>query len=266
MTADRVVVCVPTYNERDNLPEIVTRLRSAVAAADILVIDDASPDGTGKLADELAEADKQVHVLHRAGKAGLGAAYVAGFHWALEHGYNVVVEMDADGSHQPEQLPRMLTALENADVVIGSRWVSGGEVRNWPLSRRALSRGANIYVRAALGMPVADATAGFRAYRAAVLRSRPLAEVSSQGYCFQVDLTWHAWRAGFAVVEVPITFVERQRGQSKMSRSIVAEALWRVTWWSVRSMRAHPRAANPSSHRQQPAALADGAGDGRVTA
>lgn len=253
---DRIVVCVPTYNERENLREIVTRLRTAVAAADVLVIDDGSPDGTGRLADELAAADAHVRVLHRSGKAGLGAAYVAGFSWALDQGYDVVVEMDADGSHQPEDLPRLLEALPGADLVIGSRWVRGGEVRNWPMSRKVLSRGANVYVRAALGMPVADATAGFRAYRAAVLRDRPLTEVTSQGYCFQVDLAWQAWRDGFAVTEVPITFVERQRGQSKMSRAIIAEALWRVTWWSVRSMRGGPRRIHPESTVGQPAPVA----------
>jgi apolipoprotein N-acyltransferase len=264
---DRIVVCIPTYNERENLREIVTRLRGAVDAADVLVIDDASPDGTGELAEELAAEDAQIQVLHRSGKEGLGAAYVAGFSWALEQGYDVVVEMDADGSHQPEELPRLLDALAGADLVIGSRWVRGGEVRNWPVSRKVISLGGNAYVRVALGMPVADATAGFRAYRAAVLRNRPIGDVTSQGYCFQVDLAWHAWRDGFTVTEVPITFVERQRGQSKMSRSIVAEALWRVTWWSVRSLRGGPNQvhpdstvgdAEPSVEPGAPAAAADG--------
>jgi apolipoprotein N-acyltransferase len=248
ISGERVLVCVPTYNERENLPDITARLRAAVPDADILVIDDGSPDGTGDLADELAAADATVHTLHRTVKAGLGAAYVAGFGWALERGYDVVVEIDADGSHQPEQLPHLLEALAGADLVIGSRWVAGGEVHNWPVGRRVLSRGANAYTRLALGLPVKDATAGFRAYRAAVLRARDLQEVASRGYCFQVDLAWQAWLSGFRVLEVPITFVERERGQSKMSRAIVLEALWRVTWWAVRSHRRRPkRVATPGT-------------------
>ena len=243
----RVLVCIPTYNEADNVAWIVGRVRTAVPEADVLVVDDASPDGTGEVADSLAAADAQVHVLHRTGKEGLGAAYIAAFRWAAEHGYDVAVEMDADGSHQPEELPRLLAALRTADVVLGSRWVAGGEVRNWPTSRRLLSQGGNAYTRIALGLPLRDATGGYRAYRMAVLSALPLGEVASQGYCFQVDLAWQAWRAGFQVVEVPITFVERERGQSKMSRAIVAEALWRVTWWAVRTRRARPVAGNPAS-------------------
>jgi hypothetical protein len=189
----------------------------------------------------MAAADPSVHVLHRAGKAGLGAAYVAGFAWGLGRGYDVLVEMDADGSHLPEELPRLLAALYGADVVLGSRWMPGGEVRNWPRSRLALSRGGNIYVRTALDMPLSDATGGFRAYRASVLRSLALDSVASQGFCFQVDVVWQAWRGGWRVVEVPITFIERERGQSKMSRDIVAEALWRVTWWGIRSRRSRVR-------------------------
>ncbi len=176
-------------------------------------------------------------------KSGLGTAYVVGFGWGLERGYDVLVEMDADGSHQPEELPRLLSALEpdgpdapmGAEVVLGSRWVEGGKVRNWPRSRLWLSRGGNAYVRFALGLPLQDATGGYRAYRADVLRKLALDEIASQGYCFQVDLVWQAWRAGFKVVEVPITFVERTLGESKMSNAIVAEAFWRVTWWGVRS-------------------------------
>ena len=233
----QVLVIVPTYDEAENLEPIATRLRAAVPAAHLLVVDDSSPDGTGELADRLAAADDHVHVLHRTTKNGLGAAYIAGFAWAREHGYDVVVEMDADGSHSPEQLPRLLTALEHADVVLGSRWVPGGEVVNWPRSREVLSRGGNAYTRIMLGLPLRDATGGFRAYRRAVLDALPLHQVASQGYCFQVDLAWQAWRGGYEVVEVPITFVERERGESKMSRSIVAEALWRVTWWGLRSAR-----------------------------
>jgi glycosyltransferase involved in cell wall biosynthesis len=243
----RVLVCIPTYNEAENVEPIVARVRAAVPEADVLVADDASPDGTGELADKLAATDPAVHVLHRAGKAGLGAAYVAAFGWAREHGYDVCVEMDADGSHQPEELPRLLAALRTADLVLGSRWVPGGEVRNWPASRRLLSKGGNRYTRTALGLPLHDATGGYRAYRMAVLDALRLDTIASQGYCFQVDLAWQAWRAGFRVVEVPITFVERERGQSKMSRAIVAEALWRVTWWALTSRRARPAGAHPDS-------------------
>jgi glycosyltransferase involved in cell wall biosynthesis len=229
----RVLVVMPTYDEIDNLGTIAARLAAAVPSATLLVVDDGSPDGTGQLADELAAASDRVHVLHRSEKAGLGAAYVAGFAWAERHGYDVVVEMDADGSHAPEQLPRLLAALEQADVVLGSRWVPGGTVENWPRRREVLSRGGNAYTRLVLGLPLRDATGGFRAYRRAVLDALPLDAVHSQGYCFQVDLAWQAWRAGFRVVEVPITFVERERGESKMSRDIVLEALWRITWWGV---------------------------------
>jgi len=229
----RALVIIPTYNEVDNLEPIVERLRAAVPEAHALVVDDGSPDGTGALADRLAAADSHVHVLHRTAKAGLGAAYIAGFRWALEQGYESVVEMDADGSHAPEELPRLLSALHDADLVLGSRWVSGGEVRNWPRNRFMLSRGANLYTRLALGIPFKDATGGYRAYRAQVLEKLPLDTVASQGYCFQVDLAWQSWRAGFRVVEVPITFTERERGQSKMSSRIVVEALWRVTWWGM---------------------------------
>ena len=229
----RVLVCIPTYDEASTLPDTVARLRRAVPDADVLVLDDASPDGTGAIADAIAAGDPAVHVEHRAGKAGLGAAYVAGFGWGLGHGYDTLVEMDADGSHQPEDLPRLLSALRGSDVVLGSRWVEGGEVRNWPASRLLLSRGGNAYTRLVLGLPLADATGGFRAYRRQVLEKLPLGDVASQGYCFQVDLIWQAVRAGFTVVEVPITFVERTAGYSKMSRAIVVEALLRVTRWGV---------------------------------
>ncbi|HVE64896.1 MAG TPA: polyprenol monophosphomannose synthase [Mycobacteriales bacterium] len=250
MIDERVLVCIPTYNEAGNVEEAVRRVRSAVPEAHVLVIDDASPDGTGEIADRLAAKDESVHVLHRVTKDGLGAAYIAGFRWAKEHGYTVVVEMDADGSHQPEELPRLLTALRSADLVLGSRWVPGGEVRNWPLTRRLLSQGGNRYTRAALGLPLHDATGGYRAYRMAVLDVLPLDTVASQGYCFQVDLAWQTWRQGFRILEVPITFVERTRGESKMSRAIVAEALWRVSWWAVRSRRARPAGRHPDSVRK----------------
>ena len=237
MSIGSVLVIVPTYNESENLEPIAERLHKSVPDADLLVVDDNSPDGTGKLADALAEREDWVHVLHRAGKEGLGAAYLAGFRWAREKGYDVVVEMDADGSHAPEQLPRLLAALESADLVLGSRWVDGGEVKNWPKSREVLSRGGNAYTRMALGLPLKDATGGYRAYRRTVLDPLLDSGIASQGYCFQVDLAWQVWRAGHRVVEVPITFVERVRGESKMSRAIVAEALWRVTVWGVTSRR-----------------------------
>ena len=229
----RIVVIIPTFNEIENLPVIVGRVRASVPEADVLVADDNSPDGTGRKADELAAADDHVHVMHRLGKEGLGAAYLAGFAWALQEGYDVVVEMDADGSHQPEQLPRLLDALRSADLVLGSRWVPGGRTENWPKSRQFISRGGTAYTRLMLGMPVHDATGGYRAFRADTLRRLDLHEVASQGYCFQIDLAWRATQRGMRVVEVPITFVERVSGSSKMSRKIVAEALWRVTVWGV---------------------------------
>jgi dolichol-phosphate mannosyltransferase len=228
-----VLVIVPTYNEKDNVERVVARLRAAVPSADVLVVDDGSPDGTGDLADGLAAADPQIQVMHRPSKQGLGAAYVAGFRWGLERGYDVLVEMDADGSHQPEQLPDLLAALSSADLVLGSRWVPGGRVVNWPLSRQLLSRGGNTYVRMMLGFGVCDATGGFRAFRRRTLEALTLEDVNSAGYCFQVDLAWRAVRRGFIVTEVPIGFVERELGTSKMSGSIVREALWRVTIWGL---------------------------------
>ena len=228
-----VAVIIPTYNERDNLEPIVGRVRAAVPEADILVVDDGSPDGTGEIADKLAASDGRVHVLHRQSKAGLGAAYIAGFGWGLEHGYGVLVEMDADGSHDPAQLPRLLSALEGADLVIGSRYVPEGVTVNWPRSREILSRGANIYVRMMLRLGVHDATGGYRAYRASTLRAIGLEEVESQGYCFQIDLTLRTKETGGTITEVPITFTERARGASKMSRAVIAEALLRVAQWGI---------------------------------
>ena len=236
----RVLVVVPTYDERLNLEPVVARVRSAVPHADVLVVDDASPDGTGEVADRLAAEDGQVHVLHRVGKQGLGSAYLAGFGWGLQRGYDVLVEMDADGSHQPEQLPDLLAALADADLVLGSRWVPGGSVVNWPRSRELLSRGGNTYVRVALGLRLRDATGGFRAFRRETLDKLDLDAVASQGYCFQVDLARRAVSQGLRVVEVPIEFVEREHGVSKMSGAIVREALWRVTVWGLaRPLRGH---------------------------
>ena len=231
---DRVLVIVPTYNEVENLERIVERLLVSVPEANALVVDDSSPDGTGELADKLAAREPRVHVLHRAGKTGLGPAYVAGFSWALERGYDVVVEMDADGSHAPEQLPRLLAALEHADLVLGSRYVPGGNVEDWPVHRLVLSRMGNRYTRRLLRLPLTDATGGYRAARAELIERLPFDDVASEGYCFQVDWAWRAVRAGARVTEVPITFTERAFGRSKMSGSIVREALVRVTVWGLR--------------------------------
>ncbi len=232
----RLLVVIPTYDEATTVPVTVARLRTTVPRADVLVVDDASPDGTGEVADGLAAADPAVHVLHRTAKEGLGAAYVAGFRWALKAGYDVVVEMDADGSHRAEDLPRLLAALAEPSrpaLVLGSRWIAGGRVLDWPWHRMVLSRAGNTYTRIALGLPLADATGGFRAYRAEVLAGLPLGEVASHGYCFQVDMAWRLHQAGGPIREVPITFVERTEGRSKMSNRIVAEALVRVTVWGV---------------------------------
>jgi len=229
----RILVIIPTYNEAENIDPIVARVRTSVPEAHILVADDNSPDGTGELADKLAAADQHVHVLHRKGKEGLGAAYIAGFGWGMDNGYGVLVEMDADGSHQPEELPRLLDALGSADLVLGSRYVKGGAVRNWPKHREVLSRGGNIYTRLAIGVPLADATGGYRAFRRETLEGIGLDQVASAGYCFQVDLAWRALKKGFRVVEVPITFIERERGTSKMSQAIVVEAMLKVGRWGV---------------------------------
>ncbi|MEP6560236.1 MAG: polyprenol monophosphomannose synthase [Nakamurella sp.] len=231
---DRVLVIIPTYDERENLPLILDRVFATNPAVHVLVADDSSPDGTGDIADERAAADDRIHVLHRTVKEGLGAAYVAGFGWGLERGYDVLVEMDADGSHAPEQLPRLLDALQHADVVLGSRYVAGGTVVNWPKRREFLSRGGNLYSRLALGVRIYDITGGYRAYRSEVLSTIALDKVASHGYCFQVDLAWRAVQAGFRVTEVPITFVEREIGTSKMSGGIVREALLKVTWWGAK--------------------------------
>lgn len=230
---DSTVVIIPTYNERENLEGIVARVRAAAPSVQVLVVDDNSPDGTGAIADRLAAEDDAVHVLHRTGKDGLGAAYKAGFAWALGRGFGNVVEMDADGSHAPEQLPALLAATAEADVVLGSRWVPGGAVRNWPKHRQAISRVGSAYARFALRLPARDVTGGYRVFSAEALRRLQLDEVHSHGYGFQVDMLWHANRAGLRIVEVPITFTERTLGASKMTGGIVVEAMLRVTWWGV---------------------------------
>ena len=234
----RVVMVIPTYNESMNLAWIVGRLRAAHPGIDVMVVDDNSPDGTGKVADELAAEDPQVTVVHRTEKAGLGAAYIHGFRVALERGYDVIGEMDADGSHQPEQLHRLLDALREADLVIGSRWVPGGSVVNWPKSRELLSRGGNLYVRMLLGVQVRDATAGFRLFRRGTLEAIDIDTVQSTGYVFQTDMAWRTLQAGLRVVEVPIEFIERERGDSKMSGSVASESLKRITRWGLRERRA----------------------------
>ena len=229
----KVLVVIPTYNELENLPIIVAGVRAAAPEVNILIADDNSPDGTGEVADGIAAKDNAVQVLHRTKKSGLGAAYLEAFQWAKANEFDVVVEMDADGSHSPTDLVKILAALNDSDVVLGSRWVKGGQVVNWPRSRELLSRGGNLYTRLWLGIPLKDATGGFRAYRMTAIAKIDVSKVESQGYCFQVDMAWRAVRCGLRVIEVPITFVEREIGESKMNQAIVKEALWRVTQWGL---------------------------------
>jgi dolichol-phosphate mannosyltransferase len=247
--ASRVLVVIPTFNEVDNVAGIVRRVRTATPQVDVLVVDDASPDGTGALADKLTEADPRVQVLHRLGKQGLGVAYLQAFGWGLQHGYDVLVQMDADGSHLPEQLPRLLSRLDQADMVLGSRWVPGGEVANWPRSRQLLSRAGNTFTRLALALPLRDCTGGYRVFRRATLEGLDLDSVSSQGYCFQVDIARRAVQSSFSVVEVPITFVEREHGSSKMDGAIVREAFWRVSGWGLARLSAPVLAATRRNMR-----------------
>ena len=229
----KTLVITPTYNEAANIADAIAAVLTH-SQADVLVVDDNSPDGTGRIADDIATSTHRVHVMHRTNKEGLGAAYLAGFDWALDRDYDVLVEMDADGSHRGVDLPILIEALRenpNTDLVLGSRWVDGGAVLNWPLHRLLLSRFGNAYTRLMLGIPIADATGGFRAFRANALRKIDLVGVRSQGYCFQIDLVRRVLQAGLTIREVPITFVERSAGASKMSKAIVREALWRVTIW-----------------------------------
>jgi dolichol-phosphate mannosyltransferase len=228
--AERALVIVPTYNERENLPIIVPIVLQQDPRLEVLVIDDGSPDGTGELADALAEADARVHVIHRAGKQGLGTAYRAGFAWAIAQGYEYVFEMDADGSHDPKHLPIFLREIHDADLVIGCRYFDHRvTVVNWPMTRLLLSYFANIYARVITGLPLWDATGGFKCYRRAVLEAVPLDRIQSNGYSFQIEMSFHAWRKGFRLKEIPITFTDRNLGESKMSRAIVYEAIW-VVW------------------------------------
>jgi dolichol-phosphate mannosyltransferase len=234
-TAGTIVV-IPSYNEAESLESTIAGVLAAVPAASVLVVDDASPDGTGDIADLLAARDARVHVLHRATRDGLGHAYLAGFRRALDDGFEAIVEMDADGSHPASALPAILEALDRSDLVIGSRWTPGGAVANWPRHREWLSRAANTYARLLLRIPVRDSTAGYRAFRASTLRSIDLAHVESRGYCFQIDMTLRVVDAGLSVTEVPITFIDRIAGRSKMSGAIVVEAMLRVTQWGIQRL------------------------------
>lgn len=227
------LVVIPTYNEAENIEPIVERTLAATPGTDVLIVDDNSPDGTGDVGDKLAELHDEVHVLHRSGKDGFGRAYRAGFGWALAHDYDAVVEMDADGSHRPEDLPRLLDRLDDADIAMGSRWIPGGRVENWPWRRTVLSRGGNLYIRRALGLKLRDATGGFRAFRRDALERLTCDGLESRGYCFQVDLARRAEDAGMSAVEVPIVFRERERGESKMSPAVIVESLWRITAWAI---------------------------------
>jgi dolichol-phosphate mannosyltransferase len=242
---ERTVMVIPTYNEVDNLADVVARVRRSAPQVDVLVVDDASPDGTGALADRLAAGDPQVRVLHRQAKQGLGAAYGEAFRFALEAGYDLIGEMDADGSHLPEQLPRLLEAIATADLVIGSRWIPGGSVVNWPWHRLALSRAGNLYTRLLLGMATRDATAGFRVYRRQTLETVRLDRVQSLGYVFQVELVHRTVRAGLRVREVPIDFVERVRGDSKMTPAVAGESLLRITRWGLAQRLRRRRTLDP---------------------
>ncbi|HSN90748.1 MAG TPA: polyprenol monophosphomannose synthase [Anaeromyxobacteraceae bacterium] len=235
MSGRRALVCLPTYDEAENVGPVTTAILAAAPDLDVLVIDDASPDGTGRLADEIARREPRVKVLHRARKEGLGKAYLAGFAWALERGYGLVLEMDADFSHDPKYLPALLAKAAEADLVLGSRYVPGGGTVNWGLGRRLLSRGGSLYARTILGLAVRDLTGGFKCFRREVLEAIDLPSVECSGYAFQIELTWRAVRAGFRVAEVPIVFEDRRVGQSKMSRRIVLEALAKV--WAIRFSR-----------------------------
>ena len=234
--AERALVVVPTYNERTNVPLLVPAILIQDPRLEVLVVDDNSPDGTGQLADDLAKNDARVHVLHRAAKQGLGKAYLAGFTWALERGYDYVFEMDADFSHDPRFLPEFLRAIETADLVVGSRYKSGVNVINWPMSRLLLSIGANQYARVVTGLPIADSTGGFKCFRRQVLEAIELDRVRSNGYAFQIEMTFRAWKKGFRIAEIPIVFTDRVEGQSKMNRKIVREAIWMVWWLRLRSL------------------------------
>jgi glycosyltransferase involved in cell wall biosynthesis len=239
------LLVLPTFNEAGTIAEVIERSLASSPDIDILVVDDNSPDGTGQIADGIAAGEPRVRVMHRPAKGGLGPAYLAGFADGLEHGYEALIEMDSDLSHDPSDLPRLIAAAADADLVIGSRYVPGGATKNWSESRRRLSRAGTAYAKLMLGLPLTDATSGFRCYRRAVLETIPLGDIGSEGYAFQIEMAWRAWILGFATVEVPIVFTERREGASKMSRTIVVEALAKVFGWGLRLKRAakspHPR-------------------------
>jgi len=234
---EKALVIIPTYNERDNIAHIVPAVLAQDPSLEVLVVDDGSPDGTGAVVDAMAAADPRIHVLHRKSKLGLGTAYIAGFKWALARDYAYVLEMDADFSHPLERIPDFLQTIKNADVVLGSRYLNGEvNVVNWPMSRLFLSYSANIYARAITGLPVFDATGGFKLFRRKVLESINLDDVKSNGYAFQIEMSFRAWKKGFRIIEVPIVFVDRTKGSSKMSKKIVREAVWmvwRLRWWGL---------------------------------
>jgi dolichol-phosphate mannosyltransferase len=233
---ERALVVVPTYNERVNLPLIVPQILQQDLRLEVLVVDDNSPDGTGRLADEMAAADPRVHALHRPAKEGLGKAYLAGFRWALERDYDYIFEMDADFSHDPKYLPEFLQAIERADLVVGSRYRAGVNVINWPISRLLLSLGANEYARRITGLPLTDSTGGFKCFRRRVLESIDFSRVRSNGYSFQIEMSFRSWKQGFRLVEIPIVFTDRVEGQSKMNKRIVREAIWMVWWLRIKSI------------------------------
>lgn len=232
----KTLVIIPTYNERENIERIVPQVLEQDSSIHILVVDDGSPDGTGKIADQMAQSNDHIHVLHRQGKGGLGTAYIAGFKYALEKSYDLILEMDCDFSHDPRSLPQFLEAIQEADLILGSRYISGVNVINWPMSRLLLSYYANVYTRWVTGLPVRDATGGFKCYRREVLQAINLDKVRSNGYSFQIEMSFRAWKKGFRIKEIPIIFEDRKAGQSKMSKKIVREAIWmvwRLRWWSI---------------------------------
>ena len=234
---DRALVIVPTYNEKFNIARLIPSILAQDASLEVLVVDDGSPAGTGSIVDAIAANNPRVHIIHRASKLGLGTAYLAGFRWALERKYDLVFEMDADFSHNPERLPEFLQTIKQADLVLGSRYQNGHvNVVNWPMSRLFLSYAANIYARGITGLPIFDATGGFKCFRRNVLESIDLSSVKSNGYAFQIEMSYRAWKRGFRLVEIPIIFVDRTEGVSKMSKRILREAIWmvwRLRWWSL---------------------------------
>jgi len=244
---NKTLIIIPTYDERNNVGPIAQALLGIKPDINILFVDDNSPDGTGRIIDQMCAKDERIHVLHRPGKSGLGRAYIAGFKWALENGYMFIFEMDADFSHDPGEIPNFLKAAENADLVLGSRYMHGIRITNWPLSRLILSKSASIYIRVITGMPITDPTGGFKCYRSDVLKAIDLDSIVSNGYSFQIEMKYNAWLKGFRIVEIPITFVDRRSGYSKMNTGIVSEALWEV--WNLALQNGFKR--SPRERRSQ---------------